>query len=140
MLFGGTMDNKTQLEAEWRVLQTSADQYEHKALTIKLVAIVLVAMALAISAQAPVTLLIVLVFWMTEAIYKTFQFRVFERLEQVESALSGECELKPYRFNLECSKSGGTKKTIVEYARSALRPTVAVTYVVLVGVIFINMV
>tara|TARA_Y100001956_G_scaffold82738_2_gene105305 strand:- start:2944 stop:3354 length:411 start_codon:yes stop_codon:yes gene_type:complete len=136
------MENKRNLELEWSILQPSADQYEHKALSIKLVSLVIVAAALAVSADGSICMLLILAFWMTESVYKTFQFRIFERLEKIESAIAGNAtDATAFQFNVECSKSrGGLKGVLGEYLRSALRPTVAITYLALIGIVFIAMI
>lgn len=127
------------LEAEWKVLQQQVESYERFALAIKLVAIVTAVFAYCLGQMDGFLVVIFLVFWLQDAIWKTFQSRLEERLLQVESALAqqpseGDDNLpKPYTLHtLFGQKNRGLTAMLKEYLCQAKRPTVAFPHIVLV--------
>jgi len=82
-------------------------------------------------------LLMLLVLWLQDAIWKTFQSRIEVRLLQLEEYLSDDQSLdytdqKPYQFNSQYVETRlGVVGLINEYFRQAIRPTVAYPYIVL---------
>jgi hypothetical protein len=77
------------------------------------------------------------VLWIQDAIFKTFQARLGERLLQLERLLADGGEAAGRAFQLHTTwlaTRKGLAGLLGEYLRSALRPTVAFPYVVLVAV------
>lgn len=122
---------------EWVVLQTQHEQYEFVALGIKLVAVCLFAIGLSLGLLAELVGLSMLVLWIQDAICKTFQARVGQRLLQLERQLAGAAEASGQAFQLHTGWLA-TRQNLAgllgEYLRSALRPTVAFPYGVLLVV------
>ena len=84
-----------------------------------------------------------LVLWLQDAIWKTFQSRIEVRLLQLEEYLSGDQSLdrtdqKPYQFNSQYIETRlGTIGLIKEYLRQAIRPTVAYPHVILLALVIL---
>ena len=120
--------------AEWCLLQNQFDSYEKHALILKLASITVVLLAL-LSQTANVFIAgLLLLIWMQDAIWKTFQSRIEQRLLRIEASLAGTSPERPgclpYQFNSEYLKGRGNQVSLlVEYARQALRPTVAFPHV-----------
>lgn len=126
------MENKA-LQAEWCLLQNQFDSYEKHSLYIKLLSVIIVFGAV-ISDQLSFSMgLLLLVLWLQDAIWKTFQSRIELRLLQIEQAIIDKSGASGYQFNSEYLKSRlGVLSLIKEYFRQAVRPTVAFPYVVLI--------
>ncbi len=131
------------LEREWQSLHNHYEQSERLALVIKLLAIVLCLIGF-ITSQSPLLMvLLLLVLWLQESIWKTFQFRSEQRLIELEQAwhnneqnllegkeLRTDSALCLYRQWAE--SQGGIKARLVEYFSNAIRPTIAYPYVLLI--------
>ncbi|MFN3861712.1 MAG: hypothetical protein ACK4R2_09610 [Roseateles sp.] len=119
------------LHHEWLVLQGQHERYEALALAVKLAAF----LACAWVADAMLALALMTLLWLQEAVLKTFQARLGERLLRIEAALrTGEgAAMQMHSAWLE-SRPGGTG-LLLQYLRSALRPTVALPYPLLMGLV-----
>ena len=112
---------------EWRLLQQQHEHYEFAALAVKLAAIGV----LAFSAAFLIPLLGVL--WLQDAILKTFQSRLGERLLRVEQALrEGSGPAMQLHSDWQAARPRGLG-LLREYALSACRPTVAFPYPILMA-------
>ena len=127
----------TDLAAEWSLLQNQADSYEKHSLLIKLLAIALLAAALLIDEPSALLLIVLAILWLQDAIWKTFQARIEDRLLTLETALAscdatGTCADRAYQLNTRFlqTRPGGTA-LIGEYLRHAVRPTVAFPHALL---------
>lgn len=120
------------LQAEWLALQANHEQYERAALGVKLLAVALCALAFG----ARWLWVLMLVLWLQEAIFKTFQARLGARLLRVEALLLKSGDAAPgqaMQLHSEWLASRPRGAALLrEYALSALRPTVAFPYPVLV--------
>lgn len=128
--------------AEWQILQNQYDSYEKCSLAIKLLSIVLFIICLAMNVDLFYLTVTLAILWLQDAIWKTFQSRIEERLYIVEEQLAlaeqelshedQKITLQPFQFNREFfmnRKKGSSLLT--EYLTQALRPTVAYPYVLL---------
>jgi len=116
---------------EWAVLQNNIEQFERHALIVKLLAVVL-ATQLTLFGSAWLAVVAVGILWLQEAIFRTSQARLGERILRLES----DPDAAAHRLHTEWeAQRPGTVGLIVEYLRQALRPTVAFPYPVLVVVI-----
>jgi hypothetical protein len=129
---------------EWVTLQNNYEQYEKSALLIKLLSIVIFCTCLLLSLGAIFSSVLMLILWLQEGIWKTYQSRLAVRLLAVEKliALGVRVEEKAFQLHThwQANRSGlsGLGK---EYLLNAARPTVAYPYVVLLLIniwIFIN--
>ena len=129
------------LAAEWSLLQNQFDSYEKFSLLIKLANIGVLAAAYFTDHLSVFILCLLLILWLQDAIWKTFQSRIDTRLLQLEQYLSSEHPLekrdgKAYQFNSLYLKSRpGSIALVKEYLRQALRPTIAFPHLVLVLIV-----
>lgn len=129
------------LANEWSLLQNQFDSYEKYSLLIKLLSILILSIAYFSHHLHFFVFLLLLVLWLQDAIWKTFQSRIEVRLLQLEEYLSGDQSLdrtdqKPYQLNSQYIETRlGTIGLIKEYLRQAIRPTVAYPHVILLALV-----
>lgn len=134
------MDTKAALQQEWRTLQDNHERYEGASLCIKLVAVVLVGAGVAVGLEWWFLGLLVLVLWLQEGVFKTCQSRLGERLLQIEGLMQQDAPPPGSAFLLHTgwlARRGGTADLLAEYAASAVRPTVAFPYAVLLLILLV---
>lgn len=132
------------LAQEWTTLQNNHEQYEKGGLLIKLVSVVLTATGIALGLDAWLIGALVILLWVQEGIFRTFQSRLGERILRVESLIRQSAPgLNPQAaesvahgdvFQLHSEWLAARRKgmgLLAEYARSACRPTVAFPYVLI---------
>ena len=117
------------LQAEWLALQANHEQYERAALGVKLLAVALCALAHGFRWLW----VLVLLLWVQEAIFKTFQARLGARLLRVEALLRDQAQAgQAMQLHSEWLATRPRGVALLgEYALSAMRPTVAFPYPVL---------
>ncbi len=122
------------LGREWAALHRDCELQERSALWIKLGAVAVVVVALALSFDTVLTMLLLAVLWLQEAIVRTGQARLATRLLRIETLLRGTqpaagqaCQL----YSEWAASRPGSLGLLAEYAANALRPTVAFPYAVL---------
>ena len=126
------------LAQEWCALQRDHEQYEKNALWLKVVAIVLCFVALAVVIDLLLVGFLIAAIWLQEAIVRTGQARLGQRLLQLEEHLRHGAPVSAAAFQLHTdwlARRGGSLGLLREYAGNALRPTVAFPYVVLLLVL-----
>ncbi len=122
---------------EWTVLQNQFDSYEKFSLLIKLVNIVILSGSFWLGSLSIYTLFILLILWLQDAIWKTFQSRIEARLLVLEEQLACEGlaethQKRAYQFNRQFLASRpGLFGLILVYLRQALKPTVAYPHILL---------
>ena len=116
------------LQQEWLALQAQHERYEGLALGVKLVAFA--AVVLVPDNVFAVALLALL--WLQEAVLKTFQSRLGDRLLAVEAGLksapSGEGVAAMQLHSDWLAHRPRGAGLVAQYLKSALRPTVALPY------------
>lgn len=128
------MDTKEHLAQEWTTLQNNHESYERSALWIKLVAVMLSALAWVSGLVPEVAGALVLILWAQEAVLKTWQNRLADRLTGIEARFRGASEGVDLPFQLHSrwqAQRPALLGLLLGYARSAIRPTVAFPYVAL---------
>ena len=129
-------ENKISLfEQEWITLQNNYEQYERYALFIKLTSVVLCFVALMFQIDWVISVLMILVLWMQEAIWKTYQSRMGDRLLTVERAIKNHRIANEESFQLHTDWQAGRAGIlglIREYLGNSIRPTVMYPHAVLV--------
>lgn len=120
-------------DQEWITLQTQYEQYERSNLLIKLACVVVFALELMFPMYILLAVALILIFWLQEGILRTVQARLGERLLQVEKCIRGSDDLGfAYQLHTEWLRNRPSVfGLILEYAKNALRPTVAFPYAVL---------
>lgn len=133
------MDSRTALSQEWTTLQNNHERYESGALWIKLVAVLLFFTGAAIALEPWLLCLLLLVLWLQEGIFKTWQSRLGSRLLEVERLLAEGSTAPETAFQLHTGWAAGRKGStglLAEYLASACRPTVAFPHLVLLALVF----
>lgn len=119
------------LEREWMVLQGNIEQHERNALFVKLLAVFLFTAAVLFSLAEHLTAWLIAILWIQEAILRTFQSRLAARILRIEDMLRGAAGQAMQLHTEWTASRNGLAGMLVEYARSALRPTVAFPYAIL---------
>jgi len=127
------------LENEWAILQQQFDSYEKYSLLIKLINIGLLSAAYFSNAMGLMIMFLLLVVWGQDAIWKTFQSRIENRLLIIEQFIVKGADEEGYQYNSQYQKNSFSGfALIVEYARQAIRPTVAFPHAVLLFIMFVD--
>jgi len=123
------------LKFEWKILHRDTERYEQFALVIKLFAVVIVLSCWVFAVDAVLTITFMLVLWLQEGIWKTFQARIGARLLLVEKMLreAGARESAPFQlYSTWSAQQKNAAAMFAEYFANAIRPTVAYPYVGLI--------
>jgi hypothetical protein len=106
-------------------------------LLIKLLAVLLCAVGFALALHEVVMVLLLLVLWLQEGIFRTSQARLGVRILRIEQGVvSGERSAFQLHSEWLASRPG-LVGLLAEYGRSTLRPTVAFPYAVLLFLIVV---
>ncbi|MFG6467549.1 hypothetical protein [Roseateles sp. BYS87W] len=121
------------LQQEWLALQSQHEPYEAWALAVKLagVAVALWAPSIGLAVGALALL------WLQEGVLKTFQARLGARLLAVEAGLRSGAPAMQLHSDWLAQRPRGLG-LVREYLRSAMRPTVALPYPLLMGLVLLG--
>jgi len=122
------------LHQEWLALQAQHERYEALALGVKLVAFA----ATVLVPDNTLALALLALLWLQEAVLKTFQGRLGDRLLAVEAGLKageGATAMQLHSDWLASRPRGAG--LVTQYLKSALRPTVALPYPLLMILVFV---
>ena len=79
---------------------------------------------------------LLLVLWLQDGIWKTFQSRIESRLLKIEKYIAENDEESVFQFNSEYLEGCLSGVPLVsEYARQSIRPTVAFPHIVLIPIL-----
>jgi len=130
--------SQSTLQQEWTTLHNSTEKSENLSLLIKLVSVVICLLGVIVNLSPVILTLLLLILWLQEAIWKTFQGRAEQRLLTIEEAYLDKDPSGAFQFYSECLASRtGIKKLVSEYLCNAIRPTIAFPYLVLLPLSFI---
>jgi len=122
------------LHHEWLALQALHERYEGLALGVKLAAFA----AVVLVPDKALALAMLALLWLQEAVLKTFQGRLGDRLLVVEVALkSGEGAVAMQLQGEWLANRPRGAGLIAQYLKSALRPTVALPYPLLMMLVLV---
>ena len=124
---------------EWAILQNNHEQYERSSLLIKLAAIALFLACLALSLDVVIAMLLLIVVWVQEAIFRTSQSRLGARIVRIEQLIrEGRADAPGYQLHSEwLATRPGTIGLLAEYGSNLLRPTIAFPYAVLMAMMLV---
>ena len=123
---------------EWAVLQPLYERYEFGALSIKLTAIVLFFGGIVIELHGTWLILLLAVLWLQEGIFKTCQSRLGERLLAIERDIAAGTTAGAFALHSQWqAQRRGVFGLLREYLSSAIRPTVAFPYLVLLVLVWL---
>ncbi|MBA6337450.1 hypothetical protein H4J57_09575 [Colwellia sp. BRX8-7] len=130
---------KNKFSSEWSLLQNQFDSYEKHSLYIKLIAVIVLLIAIISNVITIPIFLILVVLWLQDAVWKTFQSRIETRLLQLEKYISADSSENVCQFNSEYHKVSLSGLTLIkEYACQSIRPTVAFPHVVLIFILLVQ--
>ncbi|MFG6489722.1 hypothetical protein ACG04R_23800 [Roseateles sp. BYS78W] len=119
------------LHDEWLALQGQHERYEALALGVKLAAFAVVIFV----SDPRVTLPLLALLWLQEGVLKTFQGRLGDRLLAIEPALKAGADAAAMQLHSDwAARRPRGMGLVVQYLKSALRPTVALPYPLLMAV------
>ncbi len=125
--------NRKEYESEWCLLQNEFESYEKHSLYLKIVSILALLMSEISGVTSIAIAFILVVLWLQDAIWKTFQSRLEPRLFQLEKCIRGEAVDTEFQFNSEYRKISLKGLALAgEYGRQAIRPTIAFPHVILI--------
>ena len=134
-----TDNDRNTLQQEWISLHNNNEKSEALAVHIKLMALILFVVALIAELEPLVAAFLLLVLWLQEAIWKTFQSRAEQRLISIEKAWVSNDDSYALQFYSEWLETRpGLSGLIRQYLSNAIRPTVAFPYALLIPVLFIS--
>jgi len=117
---------------EWLVLQKLHERYEFGALTIKLTAIVLFFAGVVVELHGTWLVLLVVLLWLQEGIFKTYQGRLGSRLLALEQGMAAGETMRVFALHSDwLAQRKGLIGQVREYLGSTVRATVAFPYLVL---------
>jgi len=128
--------NAPALHQEWLALQAQHERYEALALGVKLVAF---AVAVTVS-ESSLAMALLALLWLQEAVLKTFQARLGDRLLVVEAGLrpGGRDAMAPMQLHSDwLARRPHGAGMVAQYLKSALRPTVALPYPLLMLLVWL---
>lgn len=122
---------------EWSVLQPLYERYEFGALAIKLTAVVLLFGGIVIELHGAWLLQLLAVLWLQEGIFKTCQARLGERLLAIEQDIAAGTAAGAFALHTRWqAQRKGAFGLAREYLSTAMRPTVAFPYLVLLVLVW----
>jgi hypothetical protein len=122
------------LHREWLALQSQHERYEALALGVKLVAFA----ATVLVPDNTLALALLALLWLQEGVLKTFQGRLGDRLLVLEAGLKSDDGVTAMQLHSDwlASRPRGAG-LIAQYLKSALRPTVALPYPLLMLLVLV---
>ena len=118
---------QSNLQQEWLALHSSYEQSEHMSLFIKGFNLSVFIVLVIFQQPLLLSLSIIALVWVLEAIWKTFQSRTEARLLLLESLMRDELDdAQAFQFYSQWSEQRPNSKDLVhDYVTQAMRPTVA---------------
>lgn len=128
--------NEFDIKSEWTLLQNQFDSYEKHSLYIKLCSVLVLLFSEIYNVASIGLMLLLLVLWLQDSIWKTYQSRIESRLFTVEKSISNKLVEGAFQFNSDFQKNrSGSFALIKEYLQQSLRPTVAFPHVVILMIL-----
>lgn len=128
------------LQNEWSILHSDIEKYERFSLLIKLFSLLICLLATAYTLNEWFTILLILILWLQNGIWKTFQGRLESRILNIEQHLLNKTSPDDIAFQLYSQWQGerqGALELIKEYCNNSFKPTVAYPYILLVIVVLV---
>jgi len=120
---------------EWAIIHSDIEKYERFSLVIKLVSVVISVIFITHSINEWFAIAVILVLWLQEGIWKTFQKRLETRIIMVEDELQTNSDEDGKAFQLYTQwdkQRQNISGLIKEYLSSAAKPTVTYPYLILI--------
>lgn len=124
---------------EWTIIHNNIESYQRLSLTIKLFSILICSLSLFFSIDTLTTSLLLLILWLEDAIWTTFQKRLETRIFFIEEKIKENNIEYNGAFQLYSewqNNRSGFLHLIKEYLSNSVKPTVAYPYCILVLTLF----
>lgn len=139
-----TSVSKPLLLKQWQTLHICHENYEQYALIIKLFAIACTVVAISLSVSLLLSLFLLSIVWLQEAIWKTYQSRLAHAIMLIEEKMTcNDAEdndklEQPYLLYKEWQlKRPNNKQLIKEYIVNSIKPTVIYPYLPLILILIV---
>jgi len=122
-------------QKEWAILHNDIEKYEKFSIVIKLFSVLISVLCISYILNEWVTVTFILILWLQDGIWKTFQKRLEARILFVEKNLNHETVDNdiPFQFYSQWeNKRQGIKGLLIEYISNSAKPTVAYPYFLLI--------
>ncbi len=119
------------LQNEWAIIHSDIEKYERFSLTIKLFSVLVSTLLIAYVVDKWIAVVLILVLWLQDGIWKTFQKRLEARIVYIEQELQNKTDENSMAFQLYSQwedNRQGVAGLIKEYLTNAAKPTVAYPY------------
>ncbi len=129
-----------EFQNEWAIIHRDIEKYERFSLVIKLFSVLISVLSMAYVVDKWFVVVLILILWLQDGIWKTFQKRLETRIIFVEQKLQNEADENSMAFQLYSQweeKRQGITGLIKEYLLNAAKPTVAYPYVLLASLILV---
>jgi hypothetical protein len=129
-----------EFQNEWSIIHGDIEKYERFSLIIKLFSVLISALSMAYISNIWFTESLILVLWLQDGIWKTFQKRLETRIVFIEEHLQEKANKSSMAFQLYSQwedKRQGVVGLIKEYIFNSAKPTVAYPYVILVSLMLV---
>jgi len=121
---------------EWAIIHNDIEKYQRFSLIIKLFSILICTLSITTSINPFVTIFIILILWLQDGIWKTFQQRLESRILIIESNIKNKTDNNSFQLYSEWQENrSGAIKLVTEYMFNSLKPTVAYPYIVLISLL-----
>ena len=123
------------LQNEWAIIHADIEKYERFSLIIKLFSVLTSVLCTAYLVDIYFSLAFIFILWLQDSIWKTFQKRIETRILFIEKQLNESLKdsNKAFQFYSQWeSTRQGITGLIKEYVSSAVKPTVAYPYAILI--------
>lgn len=124
-----------ELQNEWAIIHGDIEKYEIFSLVIKLFSVLVSVLSIAYIPDMWLAVSLILILWLQDGIWKTFQKRLETRIIFIEKQLHDKTDENGKGFQLYSQWEGtrqGAAGLIKEYLLNAVKPTVAYPFVILV--------
>lgn len=120
---------------EWVIIHSDIERYERYSLVIKLFSVLITVLSVALAVNEGFAVVLLLVLWLQDGIWTTFQKRLEERIRFIEQKLKIVVDKNDAAFQLYSQwqdKQQSSTRVIKEYLLNALKPTVVFPHVLLI--------
>ena len=120
---------------EWAIIHSDIERYERFSLVIKLISVVISVIFITHSINEWFSIAVILVLWLQEGIWKTFQKRLESRIIFIEQELqtNSDEDGKAFQLYTQWNKQRQNISGLIkEYLSSATKPTIAYPYIILI--------
>ncbi len=127
-------------QTEWAILHNNIEKYERFSLIIKLFTLLISSLSITINMNEYVVIFLILILWLQDGIWKTFQARLEKRILLIEQIIKNKATDNETAYQLY-SQWEENRPSVINlikaYLFTSLKPTVAYPYAPLILLIFI---